>query len=136
MCAYSAWSFRKRAVLIESQRNYHATVFLVCCCTHEALPSHPAHRVIFIRCAVQVVLQAEIKKRTDAGDYMGMFSLMKDQANVIKQAMNEENQRYGVVVLRFGLSSWCLFLRILRVGLACAEDLLYYESGSMHFRRL
>jgi hypothetical protein len=56
-----------------------------------------------------VVLQAEIKKRTDAGDYMGMFSLMKDQANVIKQAMNEENQRYGVVVLRFGLLGWCLF---------------------------
>lgn len=26
---------------------------------------------------------------------MGMFTLMKNQANVIKVAMNEENQRYA-----------------------------------------
>jgi hypothetical protein len=50
----------------------------------------------------QVVLQAEIKKRTDAGDFMGMFSLMKDQANVIKQAMNEENQRCELGFIEFG----------------------------------
>lgn len=42
----------------------------------------------------QVVLQEEIRKRTEAGDYMGLFSVMKNQASVVKQAMNEEAARY------------------------------------------
>eukprot|EP01032_Pedospumella_encystans_P012911 gene12911-14901_t len=42
----------------------------------------------------QIVVQEEIKKKTEAGDFMGMFTVMKNQANVIKMAMQEENQRY------------------------------------------
>jgi len=38
-------------------------------------------------------VQEEIKKKTEAGDFMGMFTVMKNQANVIKMAMQEENQR-------------------------------------------
>lgn len=41
----------------------------------------------------QVIVSEEIKKRTEAGDFMGMFTVMKNQANVIKVAMAEENQR-------------------------------------------
>ena len=40
-----------------------------------------------------MIVSEEIKKRTEAGDFMGMFSVMKNQANVIKVAMAEENQR-------------------------------------------
>jgi hypothetical protein len=43
--------------------------------------------------ASQVKLQEDIKRRTEAGDYMGMWTAMKNQTVVIRQAMNEENQR-------------------------------------------
>lgn len=42
---------------------------------------------------VQVRLAEEIKVKTDAGDFMGMFNVMKNQTSIIRQAMNEENQR-------------------------------------------
>eukprot|EP01040_Poterioochromonas_malhamensis_P009840 gene9840-10684_t len=42
----------------------------------------------------QVLLQEEIRKRTEKGDYMAMWTLMKDQATRVKQAMAEENQRF------------------------------------------
>ncbi|RYG68159.1 hypothetical protein EON64_05810 [archaeon] len=42
----------------------------------------------------QAWLQEEIQKRTAQGEYMAMFSLMKDQATKMKQAMAEENVRF------------------------------------------
>jgi cation-transporting ATPase 13A1 len=42
----------------------------------------------------QARLQEEIKRRTERGDYMGMWQLMKDQATGLKQAMAEENARF------------------------------------------
>ena len=50
--------------------------------------SHTTHTPL-----TQAALQAEIKKRTEAGDFMGMFTVMQQQAGLIKQAMNEENMR-------------------------------------------
>ena len=41
-----------------------------------------------------MILQEEIRKRTEKGEYMAMFSLMKEQAAKMKQAMNEENMRF------------------------------------------
>lgn len=42
----------------------------------------------------QIILQEEIRKRSEKGDYMAMWSLMKDQAAKVKIAMAEENQRF------------------------------------------
>lgn len=42
----------------------------------------------------QAVLQEEIRRRSERGDYMSMFTLMKEQAAKVKQAMAEENQRF------------------------------------------
>lgn len=42
----------------------------------------------------QVWLQEEMRIRTERGEYMAMFSLMKEQAAKVKQAMAEENQRF------------------------------------------
>lgn len=45
----------------------------------------------------QVVLQEEIRKRTEQGEYMAMFSLMKEQASKMKQAIAEENMRFMAI---------------------------------------
>lgn len=42
----------------------------------------------------QAVLQEEIRKRTERGEYMAMFTLMKEQAGKMKQAVAEENMRF------------------------------------------
>lgn len=42
----------------------------------------------------QAVLQEEIRKRTERGDYMSIFSLMKEQAGQVKNAMAAENMRF------------------------------------------
>lgn len=42
----------------------------------------------------QAVLQEEIRKRTERGEYMAMFTLMKEQATKMKQAVAEENMRF------------------------------------------
>eukprot|EP01038_Epipyxis_sp_PR26KG_P009128 gene9128-12312_t len=42
----------------------------------------------------QLLLQEQIKQRTERGEFMAMFSLMKDQASRAKQAMAEENMRF------------------------------------------
>ena len=42
----------------------------------------------------QAELQEEIARRTEAGDYMALFNVMKDQASKAKQAVNEENARF------------------------------------------
>jgi cation-transporting ATPase 13A1 len=42
----------------------------------------------------QIILQEEIRKRTEKGDYMAMWTLMKDQASNVKVAMAAENQRF------------------------------------------
>lgn len=42
----------------------------------------------------QAKLQEEIKIRTDRGDYMSIFTLMKEQAGQVKQAMALENARF------------------------------------------
>jgi hypothetical protein len=39
-------------------------------------------------------LQEEIRKLTERGEYMSMFSLMKQQAVETKQAMDLENARF------------------------------------------
>lgn len=42
----------------------------------------------------QAELQEKLKELTEKGEYMAMFTLMKDQAGNIKKAMNRENARY------------------------------------------
>lgn len=42
----------------------------------------------------QALLQEQIRQKTEAGEYMAMFTLMKDQAARIKQAMADENARF------------------------------------------
>lgn len=42
----------------------------------------------------QAKLQEELKKRTEAGEYGAMFTLMKEQTAMIKRAMLEENKRF------------------------------------------
>jgi hypothetical protein len=42
----------------------------------------------------QILMQEEIKKCTERGEYMAMFTLMKDQAAKMKQAMAAENMRF------------------------------------------
>jgi galactokinase/mevalonate kinase-like predicted kinase len=42
----------------------------------------------------QIELQEEIRKRTERGDYLSIFSLMKEQANKMKLAMAAENARF------------------------------------------
>lgn len=39
-------------------------------------------------------MQEEIRRLTEAGQYTGMFSLMKNQAAEMKKAMDEENRRF------------------------------------------
>lgn len=42
----------------------------------------------------QIALQQSIKELTERGEYMKMFSLMKDQAITMKNAINNENVRF------------------------------------------
>lgn len=43
------------------------------------------------------LLQEEMKKRIEKGEYMSLFSLMKDQASSMRAAMEAENRRYMAI---------------------------------------